>query len=146
MGAKRAERQGIVAGSPQQCFDALAEFETYPDWQAAVRRCTVHSRDEAGRARRIEFEIDAKVRSVGYTLDYSYDEPHLMSWEFVEGDVKDVEGEFLLEDLGDGTTLVTYALRIDPGIWVPGKIVSLLTDGVMQRVVDDLKQRVETAV
>ena len=32
---------------------------------------------------------------------------------------------------------------IDPGIWMPGKLVSMLTDQVMQRSVDDLKTRVE---
>jgi ribosome-associated toxin RatA of RatAB toxin-antitoxin module len=143
VGGKRAERQGIVGGSPQRCFDALVEFETYPEWQSAVKTCSVLSRDDSGRGRRVSFEIDAKVRSVSYTLDYSYDEPGLLSWEYVEGDVNDVEGEFLLEDLGDGTTLATYALRIDPGVWMPGKLVSLLTDQVMQRSVDDLKTRVE---
>ncbi len=143
MGSKRAERQGIVGGSPQACFDALVEFETYPEWQAAVKECTVHTRDGAGHGKRVEFKIDAKIRSVSYTLDYSYDEPHLLAWKYVEGDVKDVDGEFLLEDLGDGTTLATYSLRIDPGLWLPGKIVSLLTDQVMQRSVDDLKTRVE---
>jgi hypothetical protein len=143
VGAKRAERQGIVGGSPQACFDALVDFESYPEWQTAVKSCSVLDRDSSGRGRRVAFQIDAKVRSVSYTLDYSYDEPGLLSWEFVEGDVNDVDGEFVLEDLGDGTTLATYSLRIDPGVWMPGKLVSVLTDQVMQRSVDDLKTRVE---
>jgi hypothetical protein len=108
-----------------------------------VKTAEVLTRDEDGRARRVAFEIDAKIRSVSYTLDYRYEEPGLVAWDFVEGDVKDVDGEFLLEDLGDGSTLATYALRIDPGLWVPGKIVSLLSDQVMQRSVEDLKTRVE---
>ena len=36
--------------------------------------------------------------------------------------MRDVDGEFVLEDQGDGTTLATYSLRIDPGMWVPGKV------------------------
>jgi hypothetical protein len=143
VGAKRAERQGIVGGTPQACFDALVDFESYPEWQTAVKACSVLDRDSSGRGRRVAFQIDVKVRSVSYTLDYSYDEPGLLSWEFVEGDVNDVDGEFVLEDLGDGTTLATYSLRIDPGVWMPGKLVSVLTDQVMQRSVDDLKTRVE---
>ena len=143
MGAKRAQRQIVVEGTPQQCFDALLDFESYPDWQAAVKDCEVVSRDGEGRARRVAFEIDAKVKTVSYTLDYSYEEPHRLAWEFVEGDVKDVDGEFTLEDQGDGTTLATYALRLDAGVWMPGPIKSMLTDGVMQGAVDDLKARVE---
>ena len=143
MGAKRAERQIVVDGTPQQCFDALLDFESYPDWQAAVKDCEVVSRDGDGRGRRVAFDIDAKVKTVSYTLDYSYEEPHLLTWQFVEGDVKDVDGEFTLEDQGDGTTLATYALRLDAGVWMPGPISSMLTDNVMQRSVEDLKARVE---
>jgi len=145
VGAKRAERQIVVQGTPQQCFDALLDFETYPDWQDAVKDCEVQSRDGKGRGQRVWFEIDAKVKKISYTLDYSYEEPHMLTWEFVAGDVRDIDGEFVLEDLGDGTTLATYGLRIDAGMWMPGKIASILNDQVMQRSVEDLKARVETA-
>ena len=145
MGAKRAERQIVVEATPQQCFDALLDFESYPDWQGAVKDCEVLSRDDAGRGQRVAFDIDAKVKTVSYTLDYGYEEPHLLTWQFVEGDVKDVDGEFTLEDQGDGTTLATYALRLDAGVWMPGPIKSMLTDGVMQGAVEDLKARVEGA-
>lgn len=133
----------MVEGSPAQCFDALADFDTYPDWQNAVKSCEVLTRHPDGRGRRVSFEIDAKVRTISYTLDYSYEEPHLITWDFVDGDVKDIDGEFVLEDQGDGTTLATYALRIDPGTWLPGPVASVLNNQVMQRSVEDLKARVE---
>jgi len=143
VGAKRAERQIVVEGTPQQCFDALLDFESYPEWQSAVKDCEVVAHDADGRPRRVAFHIDAKVKTVSYTLDYSHEEPHLLTWQFVEGDVKDVDGEFTLEDQGDGTTLATYALRLEAGVWMPGPIASMLTDGVMQGAVEDLKARVE---
>jgi ribosome-associated toxin RatA of RatAB toxin-antitoxin module len=145
VGAKRAERQIVVQGTPQQCFDALLDFETYPEWQDAVRDCEIQSRDGKGRGQRVWFEIDAKVKRLSYTLDYSYEEPHMLTWEFVEGDVRDIDGEFVLEDQGDGTTLATYGLRLDAGMWMPGKIASILNDQVMQRSVEDLKARVEAS-
>lgn len=145
MGAKRAERQIVVQGTPQQCFDALVDFEAYPEWQVAVKDCEVRSRDDAGRGRRVAFSIDAKLKTIDYTLDYSYEEPHLINWEYIEGDVKDVDGEFVLEDRGDGTTLATYALRIDAGVWLPGRVATMLSEQVMQRSVEDLKARVEGA-
>jgi len=145
VGRKHAERQVVVARSPQECFDALVDFETYPHWQTAVQACAVQSRDGDGRARRVSFVIDARVRSMSYTLDYSYESPHLVTWEFVEGDVNDIHGEFVLEDLGDGTTLATYALRIDPGAAMPVKMVSDLNHQVMLRSVEELKARVESA-
>jgi hypothetical protein len=142
--AKRAERQIVVRGTPQQCFDALLDFESYPDWHQAVTDCEVQSRDGKGRGQRVWFEIDAKVKRISYTLDYSYEEPHMLTWEFVAGDVRDIDGELVLEDRGDGTTLATYGLSIGAGVSMPGKIDSILNDQVMQRSVADLKARVET--
>lgn len=140
---KKARQQARVSASAQECFDAIVDFDTYPDWQEAVQDCEVLSRDDAGRARRVRTTIDAKVKRVSYTLDYSYEEPHAVRWDFVEGDPKHVEGEFLFEEDGDGVTLVTYALRLDAGVWIPGPIAKVLNDQVMKRAVEDLKRRVE---
>jgi ribosome-associated toxin RatA of RatAB toxin-antitoxin module len=140
---KKARQQARVSASAQECFDAIVDFETYPEWQEAVKDCEVLSRDRSGRARRVRTTIDARVKRVSYTLDYSYEEPHAVRWDFVEGDPKHVEGEFLFEEGGDGETLVTYALRLDAGVWIPGPIAKVLNDQVMRRAVEDLKRRVE---
>ncbi len=143
MATKRAERQITVTGNPQDCFAALIDYESFPDWQGAVRSVEVLSRDAEGRGEEVAFQIDAKVRSIAYTLSYSYEPPHLISWRFVEGDPKDVEGDFTLEDNGDGTTLATYSLVLDLGSWLPGRLARLVGDQVMQGALDDLKQHVE---
>ena len=140
---KKASQEARIAASAQECFDAIIEFETYPDWQQAVQECEVLSRDAEGRGRRVRTTIDAKVRHVTYTLDYSYEEPHAVRWDFVEGDPKTVEGEFLFEEEGDGMTLATYSLRLDAGVWIPGPLAKVLNDQVMKRAVEDLKRRVE---
>jgi hypothetical protein len=57
--------------------------------------------------------------------------------------VKDVDGEMVLEDRGDGTTLATYSLALDPGVWLPGPVRKVLEDQVMKGSVADLKRRVE---
>ncbi len=143
MGTRRAERQIVIEERPQRCFETLVDYESFPEWQRAVKGVDVMSRDAEGRGKEVAFEIDAKVKTVRYTLEYGYEEPHLITWRYVEGDVRDVEGEFVLEDQGDGTTLATYALRIDPGVWLPGRVASMLNEHVMQGAVEDLKARVE---
>jgi uncharacterized membrane protein len=143
---KRAERQIVIEAPPKRCFDALVDYETFPEWQRAVRACEVLSRDHDGRGKEVVFEVDAKIKAVSYTLDYSYEEPHLISWRYVRGDVRDVDGEFVFEDLGDGKTLATYALRLDPGLPLPGRLMTLLSEQVMQGSMEDLKLRVEGRV
>jgi uncharacterized membrane protein len=145
MGAKRAERQILIEAPPQDCFDALTDYDTFPEWQSAVKSCEVISRDERGRGKNVAFEIDARVKTVSYTLVYSYEEPHLITWDYVDGDLKDVDGDYEFEDRGGAGTLATYTLLIDPGIWLPGKLATTLSEQVMKGHMEDVKRRVEAA-
>ncbi|MEX2195552.1 MAG: SRPBCC family protein [Thermoleophilaceae bacterium] len=141
--AKHAEQRIEIGGTPQACFDALTAYETFTDWQDAVRSCEVLTRDGSGRGEEVAFEIDAKVRTIRYRLRYRYDEPSRIGWAYLDGDVRDVDGEYLFEEAGDGATLATYRLVIETGFWVPGPIARMLTEQVMQRSVEDLRRRVE---
>lgn len=143
MAKKHAEHQIVIAAGPQACFDALVEYDTFPDWQSAVKSAEVLSRDGEGRGREVAFEIDAKVRTVRYTLEYSYEPPHRIGWGYVDGDVRDVDGEYIFEDRGDGTTLATYSLALDPGVWLPGALARVLSEQVMKGQMEELKARVE---
>jgi ribosome-associated toxin RatA of RatAB toxin-antitoxin module len=133
----------VIDAEPADCFDQITDYETFPEWQAAVKEVSVLTRDANGLGRDVHFKIDAKVRQVEYTLRYSYERPHHISWEYLDGDVKSVDGEFVFEQQGDATTLATYALDINPGVWLPGPVKKMLTDQVMKRSVEDLKRRVE---
>ena len=62
-------------------------------------RCSTGTRQ--GRGKRVRLFVDAKVRKVDYTLDYRYDEPTRIEWDFVEGNgINDADGHYLFEDLG----------------------------------------------
>jgi ribosome-associated toxin RatA of RatAB toxin-antitoxin module len=139
----RAEQSALCPGAtPQDCFNAIADFESYPEWQSAVRGAQVLSRD--GDTAVVAFEIDAKVRKVAYTLRYHLDEaPRRIWWDFVEGDVSDVSGEYLFEPDSEGT-LAVYRLAIDVGRFVPGPVKKVLTDQVMKQSVQDLARRVRS--
>lgn len=142
MGIHRAEQRIEVAVPPQACFAAAVDYETFPRWQRAVQRAEVVSRNEDGLGEIVAFEIDARVRRLAYTLRYAYDGPERVWWEFVQGDVADIEGEYRFEPRGDGT-LVTYELGIDPGVPLPGLLAGRLNRQVMKRSVEDLRDEVE---
>lgn len=144
MAKKKAQQQVVIEGTPQDCFDALTEYETFPEWQSAVKSSEVVTRDGDGRGKEVVFEIDAKVKSISYRLSYTYEEPHLITWDYLDGDVKEIDGEYVFEDQADGTTLATYTLHIDPGVWVPGPVANVLNEQVMKGSMDDLKRRVES--
>lgn len=141
---KRGEQQALIEASPQDCFDAITDYETFPDWQNAVESVSVESRYPDGLGREVGFVVDAKVKKVRYRLEYSYEAPVRISWDYLGGDVRDIDGEFTFEEQGDGTTLARYSVALDAGVWMPGPIRKVLSDQVMKRSVEDLKRRVES--
>ena len=142
MSERGAERSIEVAAPPQACFDALTDYESMPEWQSSIKRCEVVSRDEEGRGLEVDYKIDAKLRSIRYRLRYAYDEPHQIEIGFVEGDMKDLSGEYTLEAEGEGT-VVTLSLRVKPGVRVPGPLERILEGRLMHGALEDLKKRVE---
>jgi ribosome-associated toxin RatA of RatAB toxin-antitoxin module len=140
---KHGQQQALIEASPQDCFDAITDYETFPDWQDAVQSVEVASRYPDGLGREVGFLVDARVKKVRYRLEYSYDAPHLIEWEYVDGDVRDIDGSFTFEQQEDGLTLATYSVLLDAGVWMPGPVKKVLSGQVMKRSVEDLKRRVE---
>jgi hypothetical protein len=144
MGTSEAEHAEVIEAAPASCLAALLDFPSYPAWQSAVVDAVVL---EHGDDPLVEFEVDAKVKTVRYVLRYHHEtgSPTRLWWDYVEGDVRSVSGSYELADLGDGTTRATYRLAIDPGRFVPGPIKRALTDGVMRTSVRELKAHVEAS-
>lgn len=140
----RAEHSLEIDAPPAACFDALVDYESFPEWQAAVEEIEVLDRHVDGLGRDVRVRVDAKLRTVAYTLRYSYERPEWIGWDYVEGDVEHVEGEFRLAPIDGGhRTLATYLLGIDPGFPAPALVVRRLNGVVMKRSVEDLKREVE---
>jgi ribosome-associated toxin RatA of RatAB toxin-antitoxin module len=143
MGIKRAEQSIEIAAPPEACFDAIVDYESFPNWQDAVLATEVLERHEDGLGKLVELRVDAKVRRVRYRLRYHYERPVRVWWDFVEADgLEDIDGEYLFEPR-DGGTLATYRLGIDVGVPVPAFVARRLNEGVMRRSVADLKAEAE---
>ena len=143
MPAYGACRTAEVAASPQECFDALTDYDRLPDWQGAVRDVRVLERDAAGRGSVVEYEVDARFKTVRYRLRQIYEEPTRLASEYLGGDFRDFCGEWRFRPNHGGGTHVELDLRIDPGRFVPGPLRSAIADAVMRRALRDLKAHVE---
>ncbi|HEX4689923.1 MAG TPA: SRPBCC family protein [Solirubrobacteraceae bacterium] len=132
-----------IAASPEDCYAALTDFEHLPAWQGAVRRAEVLERDEEGRGLVVEYEIDAKVRTVRYTLRQIHQPPQRLGCEYLGGDFRDFYGEWRFTGLQNGRTGVELELRIDPGRFVPRPLRAAVSDAVMRRALRDLKRHLE---
>jgi uncharacterized membrane protein len=132
-----------VAGTVEECFAVLTDFEAYPKWSSVIKRCRVLERHPDGLARRVEFILDMTIKTIRYVLDYDYDRPHGSSWRLVEGDVKDVEGSYRFDETSSGVK-ATCSQTVDLGFWVPGFIRSLAEAKALRDSVEEFKRAVET--
>ena len=86
----------------------------------------VRTRGEGGRAYEVAYEVEVPVLGkAAYTLAYVYAPGDTgVSWTTKEarGAIRDIRGEYLLNEVADDTTKVTYRLGVElgrPGAGVP---------------------------
>ncbi len=76
-----------------------------------------------GRAEQVRFVLDVPPIKDDYTLAYTWDGDRKVSWRLVDGTLlRTLDGAYLLRDLGDGSTEVTYQLALDLAIPLIGML------------------------
>jgi carbon monoxide dehydrogenase subunit G len=118
-----------------------------PEWQGGLVSVSALERDGEGRPTLVESVSDIKVRHVKTQVRFSYDPPTRLSWSQEKGDLKSVEGSWVLEDLGAGRTRATYTLDADPGrvlgMLIRGPVEAAARAMLVNARPGELKERVE---
>jgi carbon monoxide dehydrogenase subunit G len=144
MGGSASEE---IDASLEEVWAVVEDVLTAPDWQGGLVGMSALERDAEGRPTLVETENDIKVRHVKTQVRFSYDPPTRLSWTQEKGDLKSVEGSWILEDLGDGRTRATYELDSDPGrmlgMLIRGPVESVIRGMLVNARPGELKQRVE---
>lgn len=132
----------------ERVYAVAADVENSPRWQPEIKRAEVIERDAAGNQVLVHTETDAKVRTLQADLRFSYDEPTGLQWTQEEGDLKSVDGSWVLEDLGDGRTRATYSMTVDLGrmlgMVIRGPLVGVLRGQLVESMPGKLKAYVES--
>ena len=127
-------------------YAVAADVEGSPQWQPEIKVAECVER-EGEQQTLVHMETDAKVRTLGAEMRFSYEPPGLISWSQEDGDLKSVEGSWELEDLGAGRTAVTYSLEVDLGrvlgMVIRGPIVGVLRGQLIDSMPEKLKRFVE---
>jgi ribosome-associated toxin RatA of RatAB toxin-antitoxin module len=137
------QRELLVAAPPERCYAAITDIANLPTWQGALRRAAVLETDARGRPSVVEFEVDAKVRTVRYRLRHVHDPPHRLGSEYLGGDFRDLSGEWRFLARPGGATCVQLDMTIDPGRFVPGPLRRVIADAVLRRSLEDLRRHLE---
>lgn len=147
MGTLEASWTVEIDAPRERCYEIAADVQNAAEWQGTLEEVEVLERDREGRAHVVETLSDATVKKVRAWLRFDYDPPSGLTWEQEKGDAKWLTGSWEFEELGDGRTRATYALRTDPGRVlglllrgpVEGKVKEILT----KSAAEGLKKRAE---
>jgi uncharacterized membrane protein len=132
-----------IAASAEEIFAVATDLEKYPEWNANIKKVEVRESDDEGRPITVWMQVDAKVKTVSYTLSYDYsDAPESFSWDLLEGDVKELSGSYAFDEFDD-VTEVRYETRVDPGFPMPGMLRRQAQKQIVKGALQDLKKRVE---
>ncbi|MDP9073330.1 MAG: SRPBCC family protein [Actinomycetota bacterium] len=140
-----AERM-MVRATPEHCYEALIDYDSYPDWSADIKAVTVLERDDLGRGTKVSFRAAAFGRSTSLTLGYDYSQaPHRLSWVQEDGDLtRAYNGIYTFEASEDGDeTEVTYQLTVELKVPLPGFVKRRAESRLVNGALRELKSRVE---
>jgi carbon monoxide dehydrogenase subunit G len=143
---EHAEGSIVIEAPLEDIMEVLEDYEAYPDW-AEVRAVQIRQRGAGGRATEVAFEVDVPVLGKAtYTLSYRYAPGDTgLSWTTREagGAIRDIRGEYLLNEISDSETKVTYRLAVEIGVLVPGFVRTEGAKRVIENALERLKRRVE---
>ncbi|QNE22101.1 SRPBCC family protein [Kribbella qitaiheensis] len=134
----------IVSATPKAIMAVIADFEAYPEWADSMRETQVLSTDEAGRPKQVRFKVDAGAISDEYTLNYVWSRNEV-TWTLEKAKmVKGMDGAYVLRDLGEEGTEVTYRLAVDVAIPMIGMLKRKAEKVIIDTALKGLKKRVES--
>ena len=143
---EQAEGTKTIEASAADIMEVLSDFEAYPEW-TDVKKTEVVKTDKQDRASEVFYEVSQFGITAKYTLAYKYSaNDGGMTWttkSVDEGPIRNIEGEYVLEELDEDETEVTYRMTLDLKTKLPGIIMKRGEKMIIRNALDGLKKRVE---
>jgi ribosome-associated toxin RatA of RatAB toxin-antitoxin module len=122
----KVSRTEIFEAPINQVYDVIVDYAAYPEYVDGVTGLEVLDESETGA--RVEYSLNL-IKKFKYILKLKHQRPTHVAWSFESGDIfKKNDGSWTLKDLGGERTEVTYSLDVDVKGFVPGPIISALTE------------------
>jgi ribosome-associated toxin RatA of RatAB toxin-antitoxin module len=135
----------VVDAEPAAVMAVIGDFESYPEWAKGVQKAEVLAAGPDGRAEQVFFVLDVSPIRDEYTLAYQWKGDEQVTWNLVEGKtLRSLDGAYILRDLGNGSTEVTYRLALDVSIPLIGMLKRKGEKILIDTALKGLKKRVES--
>ena len=143
--AERTTSSIVIDAAPSAIMDVIAGFDAYPIWAKGVKVAQVEATFDDGRAQRVYFQLDVSPIKDDYTLAYVWHDDREVTWTLAKGKMLTaLDGSYRLQDLGDGSTEVTYTLALDLAIPLIGMLKRKGEKILIETALKGLKNRVES--
>ena len=135
----------VIDAAPAAVMDVIADFAAYPAWAKGMKSATILATGPDGRASQVRFVLDVPPIKDDYVLAYTWDGDREVRWTLVEGTLlRMLDGAYVLRDLGNGSTEVTYRLSLDVSIPLIGMLKRKGEKMLIDTALRGLKTRVES--
>ena len=151
-----AHQSVVVQASPEALREVIVDFKRYADFLPSVQEATVLRGSPNQSAEwTVAFRVSV-IRALTYTLRLWEEEPArggatVIQWSLIEGRLfKAIEGSWCLKPLtgpsGEVWTTATYQIQVDLEVFLPGPLLSLLTDSSLPQTLAAFKLRAESPI
>ncbi len=135
----------VIDADPAAIMEVIGDFPAYPQWAKGVQKAEVVKDGPEGWAEQVFFVLDVSPIKDEYTLAYTWDGYDEVTWTLVEGKMlRALDGAYVLRDLGNGSTEVTYRLALDVSIPLIGMLKRKGEKILIDTALKGLKKRVES--
>ena len=142
---RRVETGILLNHSIEDVWAIMRDCESAPEFVPNMRDCDIIERSPDGATDIIEHQVKygwiAPKTTYRFRADYTHHER--IHFERTSGDLKHLEGEWLLEpaDPEGNSVFVRYAVHIDPGFFVPGFVVRRALKKDLPKAMHALRER-----
>jgi len=138
----RIVREKEMNVSPQALYDAITNFDGYPEFLPEVVSASVESDSNLDRTI-VHFELEL-IKRFQYTLQFKMREKEEVVWELVDSNFFKInEGRWQLEERSPNVTQVHYELEVGFGFFVPKFISKKLTEVNLPKMFDCFERRAQ---
>ncbi|HYO31798.1 MAG TPA: SRPBCC family protein [Nocardioidaceae bacterium] len=142
--ADRTMSSIVIAADMGTVMGVIADFDRYPQWATGVTSAVVVSTRPDGRAREVDFVLEAAPIKDEYTLVYEWNDDVEVTWTLARAKMlTSMEGAYRLRPR-QGATDVTYELSVSLSIPMIGMLKRKAERVVIDTALKGLKQRVES--
>ena len=141
--SERTKSSIDIAAPPEAVLGVITDFEAYPQWAGEVKEARIEERDDAGRATRVWYRMDAGALRDEHTLAYEYPSDAEVRWSLVASNMmRALDGSYVVEATDAGSH-VTYQLAVDVKLPMVGLLKRKVEKLIIDRALSGLKKRVE---